>query len=118
DPLTGTLTYTPAADANGTATVTVTLTDDGSAGSPAQTTEPQTFTITVNPVNDPPSFTKGADQTVLQGAGDQTVAGWATDISAGPANESTQTLTFTVTNDNSSIFSAEPAVDASGTLTF
>ena len=48
----------------------------------------QTFTITVNPVNDAPSFTKGADQTVNEDAGAQSVAGWATAISGGPANES------------------------------
>ena len=30
----------------------------------------------------------------------QTVSGWATGISAGPANESGQTVDFMVTNDN------------------
>ena len=45
-------------------------------------------TITVNPVNDAPSFTKGADQTVNEDAGAQSVTGWATAISSGPANES------------------------------
>lgn len=44
--------------------------------------------ITVVSVNDVPSFTKGADQTVLEDAGAQTVVGWATAISPGPANES------------------------------
>ena len=34
----------------------------------------QTFDITVTNVNDAPSFTKGADQTVLEDAGAQTVA--------------------------------------------
>ena len=36
------------------------------------------------PVNAAPSFTKGAEQTVLEDAGSVTVAGWATAISAGP----------------------------------
>ena len=47
----GSLTYTPAATAKGVATITVRLTDDASAGGPAIATPPQTFTITVNPVN-------------------------------------------------------------------
>ena len=43
---------------------------------------PQTFTITVTAVNDAPSFTKGADQTVARGRGRRRrVTGWATAIS-------------------------------------
>ena len=119
DSTTGTLTYTPAADAHGTATVTVTLTDDGGTADGGSDAFSDTFTITVTPVNDAPSFTKGADQNVLEDAGAQTVAGWATDISAGPANEASQTLVFTATNDNNGLFAAQPAVDPStGALTY
>ena len=71
-----------------------------------------TATITVNAVNDAPSFTKGADQTVTAGSGAQTVPNWATNISPGPANESSQTVSFTVTNNSNSLFSAQPAVSA------
>src|SRR4030095_2491047 len=79
----------------------------------------QTFTITVNPVNDVPSFTKGSDQTVALNAGPQTVANWATNISAGPSNESGQTLTFQVVgNSNSALFSAGPSISSNGTLTY
>jgi len=74
--------------------------------------------VTVTAVNDAPSFTKGADQTVIEDAGAQTVAGWATAISAGPADESAQTLNFIVTNGNNALFSAQPAVSAAGTLTY
>src|SRR4029453_7021081 len=81
----GTLSYTPAANAVGTATVTVRLRDDGgTANGGSGTSPPPTFTITGTPVNDAPSFTRGADQTVLEDAGPQTVAGWATALSAGP----------------------------------
>src|SRR6185369_8612470 len=70
-------------------------------------------------VNDAPSFTKGADQTVNEDAGAQTVNNWATAISAGPADESGQTLTFQVTNNtNASLFSAGPAISSGGTLTY
>ncbi len=119
DPATGTLTYTPAADAHGTATVTVTLTDDGGTADGGVDAFTDTFTITVTPVNDAPSFTKGADQSVLEDAGAQTVAGWGTAISAGPANEAGQVLTFTLTNDNNGLFAVQPALDpATGTLTY
>ncbi len=47
-----------------------------------------------------------------------TLAGWAADISAGPANESAQALSFDVSTDNSSLFSVQPAVTAGGTLSF
>ena len=67
---TGTLTYTPAANANGSATVSVQIHDNGgTANGGVDTSATQTFTITVNAVNDAPSFTKGADQTVNEDAG-------------------------------------------------
>ncbi len=117
---TGTLTYTPAADANGSATLTINLKDSGgTANGGVDTSASQTFTITVNAVNDVPSFSKGADQTVNNNAGAQTVNNWATAISAGPANESGQTLTFQITNNtNSSLFSSGPAISSTGTLTY
>jgi PKD repeat protein len=70
-------------------------------------------------VNDAPTFTKGADQTVLEDATAQTVAAWATVISAGPPDESGQTLTFSTSSTNPSLFLVAPAIDAStGTLTY
>src|SRR6059036_248711 len=115
----GTLTYTPAANANGSATVTVQLHDNGgTANGGVDTSAPQTFMITVNPVNDIPSFTKGADQTVNEDAAAQTVSGWATNLGKGPANESGQTLDFIVSNNNNGLFSGQPAVSSTGTLTF
>src|SRR4029079_18341060 len=83
------------------------------------TSPPQTFTITVNPVNDAPSFIKGADQTVNEDAGAQTVNTWATNLSAGPPNESAQSLTFLITNNsNAALFSVQPSVSSDGTLTY
>ncbi|HEV2890839.1 MAG TPA: tandem-95 repeat protein [Frankiaceae bacterium] len=52
----GTLTYRANPNAYGTATVTVTLSDDGgTANGGDDTSDPQTFTITVTPVNDAPA---------------------------------------------------------------
>ena len=95
----GTLTYTTAPNANGGATVTVVAKDNGgtSNGGIDTSSPSQTFTITVTPVNDAPTFTKGADQTIFEDAGPQSVANWATNISAGPPNEAGQTVSFTVT---------------------
>jgi len=115
----GTLTFTPAAQANGVATVTVTASDDGgTASGGVDTSAPQTFTITITPVNDAPGFTKGADVTVLEDAGAQSISGWASAITKGPANEAAQVVTFSVTASAVGLFSAGPAVAADGTLTF
>lgn len=113
----GTLTYTPAANAVGLANVTVTLSDNGGTANGGQdTSASQTFTILVRPVNDPPSFTKGADQTVAEDSGFVNVPNWATNISAGPPNEF-QFVEFIVTNNtNPGLFSSAPAINNSGTL--
>ena len=108
-----TITVKPIADQFGTAHITVTVTDscDGTAST--------TFTVTVLPVNDQPSFTIGPNITVDEDSGPQTFSGWATEISKGPANESDQILTFQVTAANTALFSEQPAIDpATGTLTF
>jgi VCBS repeat-containing protein len=120
DVATGNLTYTPAANMNGSATVTIHLSDNGgTTNGGVDTSADQTFTITVNAVNDAPSFTKGANQIVNEDAGAQTVAGWATGMNKGPADESGQSLTFNASADNVSLFSSQPAINASnGNLTF
>ena len=105
-----TLDYAP--NANGTSNITVRATDPGGLF------VEDTFAVNVAAVNDAPAFTKGADQTVNEDAGSQTVTGWATGISAGPANETGQTLTFSASNNNNALFSVQPAVAANGTLTY
>ena len=110
-------TYTPAANYNGPDSFKFSVTDTGDGSSPALTSAEATVSITVNAVNDAPSFTKGPDQTV-NGAVAQTVPGWATNISAGPPDEVGQTLTFLVSNNNNAIFSVQPSISPSGTLTY
>lgn len=116
----GVLSFTPAATINGSATVTLTLVDDGgTANGGSDTSAPQTFTISVVGINDPPSFTAGPDQTVDEDAGAQTVNPWATAISAGPPNEASQVVSFNVTNNsNAALFSAGPAISSTGVLTY
>ena len=48
------------------------------------------------PLGNAPSFADGPDVNVLEDAGPQMIIGWATGITAGPANESGQGLTFNV----------------------
>ncbi len=109
---TRTITLSPLAEQNGSALIGVSVTDaDGTAS--------DSFTLTVNAVNDPPSFTGGSDVTVQEDSGGESINNWATNISPGPANESGQTLTFNVTvNSRSDLFSVAPAINSSGRLTF
>jgi VCBS repeat-containing protein len=111
----GSFVYVPAPDFFGTDSFTYRASDG------AESSNAATVTITVDPVNDPPSFTRGADLTVdSTGGGVRTFTAWATDLSPGPANESGQTLTFLVThNSDASLFTAGPAISGtSGDLTF
>jgi hypothetical protein len=115
----GTLTFTTATNANGTTTVTVWAVDNGgTADAGLDTSVPQTFTITVTPVNDAPSFTKGPDVTCAEDAGKQTFPNWASNFNRGAPDESGQSVGFTVTNSNGALFSGTPAINNSGTLTF
>jgi len=112
---TATVTYSPETNYNGSDSFTFT-TNDGFLDS-----APATVSISVTAVNDAPSFSLPAspDQSLNNDAGAQTVTGFATGISAGPSDESGQTLTFHVSNDDTSLFSAQPAIDpSSGDLTY
>src|SRR5262249_22922700 len=116
---TGTLTFTPSTTTSGSATVTVQLHDNGgTANGGVDTSAAPNFLINVTTVNNPPSFTKGADQTVLEDAGAQTVTNWATNISPGGPDESAQAVNFVVGNNNNGLFATQPAISPDGTLTY
>ncbi|MEP7157786.1 MAG: right-handed parallel beta-helix repeat-containing protein [Chloroflexota bacterium] len=109
----GEVQYTPTANYFGIDSFTYTI-SDGHGGIASAT-----VAITVTPVNDAPSFTVGPNQTIAEDSGIQTLDNWMTNFSAGPANESAQTLTFLVTgNTNPSLFAVGPAVSSTGTLTY
>lgn len=96
----------------GSTTVTCTKTD--AAGNDAT---PTTFTVTVT-ANTPPSFDPIANQTVNEDAVPQNVS--ITNISPGPADESSQTVTLTATSSDTTIV-PNPSISASGatrTLSF
>ncbi|MCB8749397.1 DUF4347 domain-containing protein [Planktothrix agardhii] len=116
----GYLTYTPAANANGTSTFDVVVQDSGgTANGGIDTSAVQNFIITVNPVNDKPSFINAGNQTLTAWTNTvQTVSNWANTVIIGPANESTQTSNYTVTNTDNTLFTAQPSVATDGTLTY
>jgi hypothetical protein len=121
---TGSLAYTPVAGQNGSSVITVTVRDaglDGDLNSADDATFLRTFTAQVlapDAVNHAPSFEKGGDQTATDEDGTITVMSWATAVSAGPPNESTQSLTFIFTPDDPTLFASQPSIDPVGNLTF
>jgi VCBS repeat-containing protein len=112
------LRFVPDTDFNGTASLTIATNDKGNTGNGGAKTDSDTISITVTPVNDVPSFTKGTNVEVFDNAGVVVVANWAANLSAGPANESGQTLNFVVSNNNNAIFATQPSISPNGTLTF
>ena len=123
---TGTLSYTPAANVSGSALITVTVRDGGhdldlgTAGDNQTVT--QAFTVTVLPVNDAPTFVRFVPGPidVPEESGSTAAPNWAKFISAGPPDESGQTVTFNITgNSNPSLFAVAPDVSTTnGWLTF
>src|SRR2546422_3472150 len=75
----------------------------------------QTFTITVNPINDAPTFNLAANPIVNEDDGAQNVANFASSMSVGPTNESSQSLvslTLTQTGSTGSLtFTTAPSID-------
>jgi hypothetical protein len=113
----GDITFTPATGFNGQASFEYTVCDNGS---PNECSEMIAIVnVTASQVNDAPGFTSGASQTVAEDSGPHRIPGWATGISAGPADESDQRLTFEVTNNtNTELFSTQPSVAPNGTLRY
>ncbi|MDC1143097.1 Ig-like domain-containing protein, partial [Planctomycetota bacterium] len=109
--------WTPPTDTNGVVAAFSVVAFDGSLES---ATGPHMVNFNLAPVNDTPFFTAGSDVTVAEDSGSYGPIAWATGISKGAANESADTLAFTVSNNNSSLFSTgnEPAIAPNGTLTF
>jgi len=120
----GRLTFSPAADANGDpyAAFTFQVEDDGGTDNGGANLDPtpNTLTIRVTAVNDPPSFAAADPPAVDQDAEPQVVAGWVTSFSPGPADESWQQAMRYIVSEvsNPSLFSTPPAVSPNGTLTY
>ena len=116
------LNFTTASDASGSATFQVQLRDDGPSDATigdVNTSEVQTFTITINAVNDPPSFTPAGDVTVNEDSGPYNES-WATDVSPGPSDEETQSVRFDVNVpvESEGLFQVLPTISDEGVLRF
>ena len=112
---TGSLTFAPVTNAFGQVTLTV-MVDNGNTVS---NTIIRSFTVTVNPVNVPPTLSPIANMVLNENAGLQTVT--MAGISTGATNE-IQPLTVTAVSSNPTLI-PNPSVNysspnATGTLTF
>ncbi|TWT73865.1 tandem-95 repeat protein [Allorhodopirellula solitaria] len=122
---TASLNYTLAPNANGAATFTVQLFDGGPdnlGNGDINESDVRTFTVNVTPVNDAPAFVPGGEVTVFEDRGPYSST-WATSISPGPADESSQGVSFSVTPVSASdaaLFSSngQPQISSSGVLAF
>lgn len=119
---TGTLKFTPAPNEYGSATITVNVRDagqDGNFNTADDAVTTTSFLVTVNSVNDAPTFNILGNQGVTFNSPAQTVNNFATAISVGPSNETGQAIAFTVTgNTNPGLFAVPPAISPTGTLTY
>jgi Ca2+-binding RTX toxin-like protein len=125
--------FVPNANSNGNANITYMAWDgtDGKAngttgvdistraGTTAYSDGSQVSIVTINAVNDAPTFSIGGNQSVQMGAGQKTVSAWAYSFNPG-VNEASQNLDSYTVNvvDNASIFDVAPTIDATGKLTY
>lgn len=93
--------------------VMVQLTDDGGSVSNLAT-----VLVNIVPVNDAPVFTKGPDLKVPNSTEKKFFKAWATNVLAGPPDEHSQQLTFTLSEYNPKLFTTPPQIDDQGNLTF
>jgi hypothetical protein len=111
----GTLTFTPVANANGTVLVTVTVNDGGTSNNIVT----RTFTVTVNAVNQTPTLNAITNLITNENAGLQTVN--LSGITSGVANENQNLLVTAFSSDTNLV--PNPTVNytnayTTGTLTF
>ena len=107
------MTFTPAANVNGSTSVAVEISDGSTSVGLGS------FTIAISGTNDPPTGTLDtATFTVAEDSGPATDPGRVTGITPGPPDESGQTVSITAIPVDPSLFASGPAISASGTLTF
>ncbi len=119
---TGRLNFATAPNKNGTAVVVVRLEDGGSSTPPnVNASGLQTFTVTINPINDAPEFTTPGSITIDEDQGLVSVNSFATGVRRGPVgadDENGQVLQFVVTAVDPTLFSVQPRIAVDGTLVF
>jgi len=93
---TGSITFTPAQYGNGSSVITVTVNDGGTSNNIVS----RSFTVTVNPVNQPPTLNSLANLLINENSGVLNVG--LSGISSGAPNQQ-QTLTVTATSGNTAV---------------
>ena len=115
----GNLIYDPARDRSGSSSFDVRVVDSGgTANGGINVSGFQTFNITVNPVNDAPSFDAEDPPTVAINAGAQTLTRWAAFDSGAPDEYAQQPHFQVVHVANPGLFEVAPSIDANGTLRY
>ncbi len=100
-------------NANGTTDITIQAED--SEGLTAQ----DSFTLTVNAVNDGPEFTLAGNPSSYEDEGEQIIENFLTVNSKGGTDESDQILSIQVDTNNDSLFTNPPTIDlTTGTLSY
>jgi hypothetical protein len=111
--------FTPAANVFGDSVLTVNVTDNGGTAYGGVNTFARTFLLTVMSVNDIPTFTPGADVTVVENSGITRIEKWLTAYSTGATNEAAQKLTAKFTLNRNDVLLDTPTLDmTTGALTF
>jgi hypothetical protein len=110
----GMLMFIPAFNQYGQSRIDVQIMDNADINNRSETVS---FTITIQPVNDPPSFVKGEDITVKSSDGLQEFPDWIQEMHPG-SGESDQNIQFQCEVNHPELFKELPFVSESGTLTF
>ena len=86
----------------------------------AYSSETYIMTISITEVNDEPSLSlmNPKDIWVSEDIGDVIINGQVASQTSGPTNEASQVLSLHLANDNPTLFSDQPTLDATGNLTF
>ena len=112
------LSFTPAPDVFGEVKVDVVLQDDGGTDFGGKdSSEVQSFLITILSINDPPQFEITNKHECQENSGLQSIQNFSKNINAGNF-EDNQNLQFIVKADKSSLFSTQPKLSNDGTLTY
>ncbi len=104
----GSLAVAPVSNAVGSAVITVRVQDDGGTTDGGVNAVVRTFTVTVGPVNDPPTLAFIVGRTVAEDAAQQTMT--LSGISFGPVNEAGQVLTPVAFSTNPAVV-GHPTID-------
>ncbi len=119
----GRLNFSPAKDANGTASLSIVVRNAGADGifdTSDDGTVEQSVSIVIKPINDPPSFQLRGNQIATMGSNLRRFANFASAfVSGGGSDEQSQSIAeYLVTNNRTDLFLVQPIIDNDGNLRF